>query len=129
MQPNYSSRQMLLMLAAAALTFAAAITLLLRYPPGQYSFYPVCLIHQYFHFLCPGCGTTRALAALLHGQFIEALNLNALTTLLLPLLLLHFVFYNRHLLRTRMLIWPQISAPVAVGLMTVTIAFTILRNI
>ena len=36
------------------------------------------------HLQCPGCGATRALAALLHGHVIEAMNFNALITLLLP---------------------------------------------
>lgn len=66
----------------AAVALAAAV--LLRFPPGQYSFYPQCPIYRYLHLECPGCGSTRALAALLHGHVAEALRFNALTTLLMP---------------------------------------------
>jgi Protein of unknown function (DUF2752) len=64
---------------AAAFAFAAgAALLLLRFPPEQYGFYPQCPIHTYLHLLCPGCGATRALAALLHGRVADAFHLNAL---------------------------------------------------
>ncbi len=56
----------------------AGAALLYRFPPEKYSFYPVCPIHQYLHLYCPGCGSTRALAALLHGRVIEAMHYNPL---------------------------------------------------
>ena len=60
-------------------------TALLVFPPSRYgAFYPQCPIHQYLHLLCPGCGGTRALAALLRGHWREAFNLNPLITLLVP---------------------------------------------
>ena len=65
-------------LPTAALLAAGISTLLLHFPPDQYSFYPQCPIHAYLHLQCPGCGATRALAALLHGQLADALHLNAL---------------------------------------------------
>ena len=70
-------------LAAPALA-AAGAALLLRFPPAQYGFYPLCPIHQLTGLLCPGCGATRALAALLHGNLAEAWHQNALILLLLP---------------------------------------------
>ncbi len=66
---------------------AAAVLalILLVFPPSRYgAFYPQCPIHRYLHLLCPGCGGTRALAALLHGDWREALRLNTLVTLLIP---------------------------------------------
>src|SRR5271170_2433470 len=46
--------------------------------PGTHGFYPVCLFHQLTGLNCPGCGMTRALYALLHGNFLLALKDNAL---------------------------------------------------
>src|SRR5471032_2517827 len=46
--------------------------------PSTHGFYPVCLFHQLTGLNCPGCGATRALFALLHGQFLLALKDNAL---------------------------------------------------
>jgi drug/metabolite transporter (DMT)-like permease len=65
-------------LAAAFFFGAGVVIVLLRFPPDQYSFYPQCPIHTYLHLLCPGCGATRALAALLHGRVAAAFHFNAL---------------------------------------------------
>ena len=35
-----------------------------------------CLIHKLTGFRCPGCGNTRALAALTQGRFMDSLRLN-----------------------------------------------------
>jgi hypothetical protein len=46
--------------------------------PAAHGFYPVCQFHRLTSLNCPGCGMTRALYALLHGQFSAALRDNAL---------------------------------------------------
>jgi hypothetical protein len=46
--------------------------------PGTHGFYPVCLFHKLTGLNCPGCGMTRSLYALLHGNFPIALKDNAL---------------------------------------------------
>ena len=62
--------------------------LLLRFfPPAQYSFYPQCPIYAFTHLLCPGCGATRAVAALLRGHLTEAFHNNALVVVLVPILI------------------------------------------
>jgi len=64
---------------------AAAIAVLYAFPPSQYSFYPRCPFYTYAHLLCPGCGGTRALYEMLHGNLAGAWHYNALFTMLLPL--------------------------------------------
>jgi hypothetical protein len=49
--------------------------------PSTHGFYPVCLFHSLTGLNCPGCGMTRALYALLHGDFRLALKDNALFVL------------------------------------------------
>ena len=51
-----------------AVAAASAAYLLLRFPPETSSFYPRCPVFTWLHVYCPGCGGTRALAALLHGR-------------------------------------------------------------
>jgi hypothetical protein len=46
--------------------------------PSTHGIYPVCVFHQLTGLNCPGCGSTRALYALLHGNFLLALKNNAL---------------------------------------------------
>ena len=48
------------------------------YNPAQNDFYPVCQFHRLTGLNCPGCGMTRALYALLHGNVLTALRDNAL---------------------------------------------------
>src|SRR5258705_9194307 len=86
---------------------ALATMILLRFPPAQHSFYPRCPIHELFHLQCPGCGATRAIAALLRGHFIEAMSLNALITLLLPFAAAYGILCYCRLLQRKDLRRPQ----------------------
>ena len=54
--------------------------------PSTNGFYPVCQFHKLTGLNCPGCGATRALYALLHGNFPLALKDNALFVLTLAAL-------------------------------------------
>ncbi len=102
---------------------AAGAALLLRFPPALYPFYPRCPIHQFTGLLCPGCGATRALAAVLYGNWTEALHQNALILLLLPVALYY-------LLRAEL---PDFSGPrpriLWLTIALVSTAFTITRNL
>src|SRR5271156_2893447 len=80
-----------------ATAFAAAI--LFRFRPEQYSFYPQCPFHQLFNLQCPGCGATRALAALLHGDLGAAIHFNALAIALFPLAAAYGIFVYARLLK------------------------------
>ena len=60
---------------------------LYTFPPTQYAFYPRCPFNLLTGLQCPGCGTTRALHHLLHGRIREALHLNAMLFVLLPVAL------------------------------------------
>jgi hypothetical protein len=46
--------------------------------PTTHAFYPACEFHRLTGLNCPGCGATRALYALLHGNLATALRDNAL---------------------------------------------------
>jgi len=60
----------------AAVLGAGAIVFFFN--PSTHGFFPTCLFHSLTGLNCPGCGATRALYALLHGQFSTALKDNAL---------------------------------------------------
>jgi hypothetical protein len=105
------------------------VVVLLRFPPAQYNLYPVCPFHQLLHLQCPGCGTTRALAALLRGDIVEAMRFNALTTLLLPFAFAYGIYCYRDFLKRRpirSLQLPSIAIYSAIG---VTVIFTVFRNL
>ena len=79
-----SARAALWTLAAAA--SAAAATVLYRFDPLQYGFYPKCILFSLTGIYCPGCGALRATHALLHGHVGAALGYNALWVAVLPFL-------------------------------------------
>jgi hypothetical protein len=56
------------------------------FDPGTHGFYPACAFHNLTGLNCPGCGATRALYALLHGNFSAAMRDNALFVLALAAL-------------------------------------------
>ncbi|MDR3745141.1 MAG: DUF2752 domain-containing protein [Acidobacteriaceae bacterium] len=113
-------------LLAAAVVLCVALWF---YPPSRVSIYPTCPIHQYLHLECPGCGSTRAVAALLHGHLREALRLNALFVLLLPFALLGAAVSYRRALRPEIFRWPQPPAAVLYATLAAAVLFTIARNL
>jgi len=130
MIPRVRSRIATTLRAAAPLApIAATVVVLRRFPPAQSSFYPECPIYSILHLECPGCGGTRALAALLHGDVSQALHFNALVTLMLPFAAGYGVVCYWRFLQRRPLRWPQ-TPPVAIYMTMATAAiFTIVRNL
>jgi apolipoprotein N-acyltransferase len=73
--------------APLALAALASATLVLRVvDPAEARWLPFCVLHALTGLHCPGCGTTRALHLLAHGDLSGALHMNALTLSLIPLL-------------------------------------------
>ena len=68
-----------LLLGAAALAASPGVYLLWRFDPSAAdSRFPPCIFHALTGLWCPGCGTTRALHALAHGDVGGALAMNPL---------------------------------------------------
>lgn len=78
------SRYWVLLLPAA---FIIGGVVLYCMTPGRAWWVPPCLFHEFTGLYCPGCGTTRGLHALLHGDIRAALRYNVMTTVSVPLLI------------------------------------------
>jgi hypothetical protein len=118
-----------------AIGLAAVVVLgvcaLYYFPPSTARFYPPCLLNALTdgRVHCPGCGITRSLHALLHGDLEQALAYNVLFVLLLPLIVYYFFRVWYHLLTDRSL--PPERAPrwALLSMFAVILLFAILRNL
>lgn len=100
-----------------------------RFPPTTSSFYPRCPVFTWLHLYCPGCGGTRALAALLHGRLIEAMHWNAMVVLLLPFATFYFVASYWRAIRRADFQWPNVSSTSLALILVCLGIFTVLRNL
>jgi Protein of unknown function (DUF2752) len=107
---------------------SAGLAIIYNFPPAENSFYPRCPFYACTHLLCPGCGGTRALYELLHGNLQGALHYNALLTVLAPFVLLWLLWAGYQVLRQGS--FPSVPWPktIAVCLGSVSILFAVVRN-
>ena len=76
------------MLAVAAVV-VAGVVIYSTFDPSASRWFPRCPFLMLTGLKCPGCGTQRAIHALLHGDVLSALHFNALLPVSIPLLLLY----------------------------------------
>ncbi len=114
--------------AVSAFVIAGALAVVFFFNPSTYGFYPTCLFHQLTGLNCPGCGATRALYALLHGNLQIALRDNALfvgSIAVAAVMGARFVFQKRQNPRTVFRLAPGFIW----SYLAVALVFTILRNL
>ena len=68
-------------------TVAISLLLLYFFFDARKGFFPPCPFYLITDLYCPGCGSQRAISALTHGDFVEALHQNVLLVAAIPLLL------------------------------------------
>jgi hypothetical protein len=74
-------------IAALGVATIAGVGLLYAFDPNAASSpLPGCLFHAFTGLYCPGCGMTRMLHALVHGDLARAASMNVLALLGLPVL-------------------------------------------
>lgn len=64
----------------------AVLALLCFFDPSTSAIFPPCPTNALTNLHCPGCGTLRAMYALLHGDLKEALSQNILAVIFIPIL-------------------------------------------
>ncbi|MBN1125368.1 MAG: DUF2752 domain-containing protein [Sedimentisphaerales bacterium] len=102
---------------------------LFLFDPAEAGFFPVCPFHRLTGLYCSGCGSTRAIHALLHGKFLDALDMNPLMVIALPFILYglgrqcYWWFFGKKTTARRLrAFWIWI-------ILIVVVTYTILRNI
>ena len=114
--------------AHALLGISLALVVAIAVYPRLGGLLPACPVHKYFGILCPGCGATRALIALLHGRVYQALSLNAVFVLLLPFAIWFGAESYRRAVRDACFEWPKVPGAVVYGLGAVAVVFALVRN-
>ena len=116
-------------LATMFLLGTAGVVLLCLFDPAQSVIFPPCPVHYLTGWYCPGCGSLRAIHALLHGDLRQAWAMNALSVTLLPFIGygLASEIYNHF--RGRQLPGMMLSATSIRALCIFIVLFGIARNL
>jgi len=112
----FSSDSRRLIIISVAGAIGAAV--LYRFDPMTAHFYPPCVFHLLTGLECPGCGSTRALYHLLHGDVAGAFRFNQVVFALGPFLLIAWRW-------PRILTKPSVAWTIAVVVTT----YGIVRNL
>ena len=101
--------------------------LLYRFDPVGSGFYPKCVFHEITGLYCPGCGAARAFHALIHGDFLTALDFNPLLVITLPVIVAMIVLEIVGVFRNKC--YGLFHMWQAVALVALIVAYTVLRNL
>ncbi len=117
------------MLAAMFLLGGAAIVLLRVFDPATSGVFPPCPVRYLTGLYCPGCGSLRAMHALLHGELGRAWAMNPLMIVTLP-----FVTYglvSEALLELRGSRLPEVMLPASWirAFCVVVVLYAVARNL
>lgn len=90
--------------------------------------FPTCPSVQYFHIYCPGCGSTRAVKALLSGNILLALRQNLSIPVLTVIAALYQIEFALKIFGVRFRIPPLHNLKFMVFLLVLWFAYFVLRN-
>src|SRR5690242_403815 len=98
------------------------------FEPGRTGFFPLCPFRFLTGLQCPGCGTTRALHQLMHGNFQAAFILNPLLLIASPFLVWAFLRYSLIVMQGRVPRKNALPAAYIYAIFFVVTGFWIFRN-
>jgi len=118
------------LIAISAVGLLAITTLVVfAYPPAQFNFYPKCMLFQWTGLHCPGCGGTRAVHELTRGRILDAIRMNALVVLFLPVLIAALLWQNGFSNQKKPFLHLVTGPKTAWAIAILVIGFGLLRNI
>ena len=115
---KFLTRTSLILIFAVIVALLGIAAIFYAFNPESYGFYPRCWFFALTGWQCAGCGGTRAVYSILHGDFSRAFELNPLLFLAVPFVL--FLILKPAYARKP---WVGISAAIVV------IVYTLWRNL
>lgn len=115
--------------AAGVLATTAGATFIWYFNPSNVNFLPVCPLYSMTGFACPGCGLTRGFHALFHGDFLTALDYNALIPGFAVVLGFLFLSMLSVTVRGRGFGISMLSPKLLTGVLVVLLVFGVVRNL
>jgi len=117
---------LIIILAIAALLVFGIIYYALD--PSQSGMFPRCTFLTLTGYKCPGCGSQRAIHALLHGDVVGAFKYNALLLISIPWIALCLYAETQRIRNPRL--YTRINAPQLMWFFLITVLlWWLLRNI
>ena len=90
----FNAKNFTIIIGLPAILVAGAVSLFFL-DPSKHIFFPKCAFNMATGYFCPGCGSSRALYQLTHGNVLEALRLNPGVIFLLVMGVIDFGRYIR----------------------------------
>lgn len=120
-----------MLLSVGGIAAGGAAYIYYTYDPAMHSWFPSCPLKMLTGLDCPGCGSQRCVHAILHGEFRQAFQYNALLIPFLPYLTLGFGYRCVKEPGKRLLKWRKILfGEYAVKIVTAVIfGYFIWRNV
>lgn len=119
-------RSVIIVLAVAVLLLFGFIYYAID--PSASTIFPRCTFLELTGYKCPGCGSQRAIHALLHGDVAEAFRYNALLLIAIPWIALCLFAESRRTRNPRL--YTRLNAPLLIWLfLAMVLIWWVLRNI
>lgn len=99
------------------------------FDPVSSGLFPACPLYSLTGFACPGCGMTRGLHSLLHGDILQALDYNAMLPLILAFFGYLWLSMALYAIRGRGLTPGNVSVVMIWIMLVLLLVFGILRNL
>lgn len=115
------------------IAFVIAVLLVLGFiyyvlDPATSNVFPQCTFLTLTGYKCPGCGSQRAIHALLNGDVKEAFGYNAMLLVAIPWIALCLYAESQRIRRPRL--YARLNAPLLVwSFLVMVLAWWLLRNI
>lgn len=119
-------RPLIILLVAALLLVLGLVYYALD--PSSSTLFPRCTFLSLTGYKCPGCGSQRAVHALLHGDLVAAFRYNALLLIAIPWIALCLFAESRRTRNPRL--YARLNAPLLILLfLAMVLIWWLLRNI